>query len=109
MLEEEAHPGQDRDSPIGENREGAAGVLPLGWFYSCVGPAWESGKGRNSGYALGLWALSRGTSLRECAWLGTQGSVYYVKVPSYRQSPPFPSLSLVPLSTLPMMPIDSSQ
>lgn len=103
MLEEEAHPGQ------GQNREVAARVLAVGWFCSCIGPAWENGTRRNSGYALGLWALSRGTSLRECAWLGTQGSVYYVKVPSYRQSPPFPSLSLVPLSTLPMMPIGSAQ
>lgn len=66
MLEEEAHPGQDRQ-PIGQNREVAAGVLPLGCFCSCVGPAWECGTGRNSGYALGLWALSRGASLRECA------------------------------------------
>lgn len=35
MLEEEVHPGQDRQ-PIGQNREVAAGVLPLGCFCSCA-------------------------------------------------------------------------
>lgn len=45
---------QDKAESIGQNREVAAGVLPLGCFCSCVGPAWERGTGRNSGNALGL-------------------------------------------------------